>query len=493
MQSALGRTHRYSRMTLRNEVLHSVKWLAGARFAGQLVAWAITIVVIRILKPSDYGLMAIAEVLIGFAALFQELGLYSAMVQKRDLTQRQIEQAFGFLIITNLGIYLLIFAIAPFLADFFGDARLTNIVRVLGLQFPLASVGVVQDAMLSRTMRFKRKSIATVIIVLGNGFTTLGFALAGAGVWALVAGSLAGSVIRPVALSLAARHWCRPRFSREGMADMLHYGGFITASGLLWYVYSRSDVFIIGKILGKEVLGFYSIALQLASLPIQKVGEILNQVGLAAYSSIQHDMDAIRSHYLKVIRVLSFVAFPIFWGMSSVSPELVNVVLGAKWQPAIIPLQLLSLIMPLRMVSHSGSPLSAIGKPHIGTLVHLTALVIMPPAFLIGAYFGGLTGVSLAWVIAYPLLVLLRLGISMHPIGLRRRDYFIALSGPAMGGAFMYLIVMLLRTTVVRPWLGQRLGLVLLVGVGALAYVAFMWLLRRKDCNEILNLVKRGG
>jgi len=478
-------------MSLRNEVLHSLKWLAGARLAGQLVAWAITIVVIRILKPADYGLMAIAEVMIGFAALFQELGLYSAMVQKRDLTERQIEQAFGLLIMANTGIYLVLFLLAPYLAHFFGDPRLTNIVRVLGIQFPLASVGVVQDAMLSRSMRFKRKSIANVVIVLGNGFTTLGFALGGAGVWALVAGNLAGSVIRPVALSLAARHWCRPRFSREGMAEMLQYGSFVTLSGFLWYVYSRSDVFIIGKMLGKEVLGFYSIAMQLASLPIQKVGEVLNQVGLAAYSSIQHDMAAIRSHYLKAIRMLSFVAFPVFWGISSIAPELVNVVLGQRWQPAIIPLQLLSLVMPLRMVSHSGSPLAAIGKPQIGTLNHFIALLIMTPAFIVGAYYGGLTGISLAWVVAYPVVVLVRLGISMRPMGLRRRDYFASLAGPAMGGGFMYFIVMLVRIKVVQPWLGPRLGLMTLVAVGVLAYMTFMWLLRRNECREAISLVRR--
>jgi O-antigen/teichoic acid export membrane protein len=478
-------------MSLRNDVLHSLKWLAGARLAGQLVAWAITIIVIRILKPSDYGLMAIAEVMIGFAALFQELGLYSAMVQKRDLTQRQIEQAFGLLIVANMGIYLLVFALAPFLAQFFGDPRLTTIVRVLGIQFPLASVGVVQDAMLSRSMRFKRKSIANVVIVLGNGFTTLGFALAGAGVWALVFGNLAGSLIRPVALSVAAHHWCRPRFSREGMAEMLHFGSFVTLSGFLWYVYSRSDVFVIGKILGKEILGFYSIAMQLASLPIQKVGEVLNQVGLAAYSTIQHDMAAIRSHYMKVVRVLSFVAFPIFWGISSVSPELVNVVLGHRWAPAIIPLQLLSLVMPFRMVSHSGSPLSAIGKPQIATLNHLITLLLMPPAFIIGAYYYGLTGVSLAWVIMYPIAVLIRLHFSLAPLELSSRNYLASMAGPAAGGAFMYVTVILVREAVVRPWLGPRTGLLLLSGLGATAYLGFMWLLCRRRCREMIALTRR--
>lgn len=479
-------------MTLRKDVLHSLKWLAGARLAGQIIAWMITLVVIRILKPSDYGLMAIAEVLIGFATLFQELGLYSAMVQKRDLTDRQVEQAFGFLILVNSGIYILVFAIAPLLASFFGDPRLTNIVRVLGIQFPLASVGVVQDAMLSRSMRFKQKSLANLVIGLSNGITTLGFALAGAGVWALVFGSLAGAAIRPIALSLAARHWCRPRFSRDGMSDMLRFGSFVTISRLLWYVYSRSDVFIIGKLLGKELLGFYSIAMQLASLPIQKVAEMLDQVGFAAYSSVQHDLAAIRCHFLKVIRILSFISFPVFWGISSISPDLVMVVLGSRWEKAIIPLQLLGLVGPIRMIGHgSGSALTAIGKPHIGTLSPLIALIIMPPAFFIGTYYGGLVGASLAWVIGYPILVLARIPFTLPPLGLNTRKYLGAMVGPAAGGAVMYLTVILARGTIARPLLGPASGMALLIAIGALVYPVFMWLFWRRNFMEVVDLLRR--
>jgi O-antigen/teichoic acid export membrane protein len=306
-----------------------------------------------------------------------------------------------------------------------------------------------------------------------------------------VFGSLAGSVIRPVALSVAARHWCRPRFSREGMTDMLHFGGFVTTSRLLWYVYSRSDVFIIGKLLGKEILGFYSIAMQLASLPMQKVSEMLDQVGFAAYSSIQHDMAAIRSHYLKAIRILCFISFPVFWGISSISPELVMVVLGRRWEPAIVPLQLLGVIMPIRMMGHgSGSVLTAIGKPQIGTLNLLIALAIMPPAFFIGTYYGGLIGASLAWVIGYPILVIARLRFSLPPLGLTSRKYFAAMLGPATGGAVMYLVVILARETIAVPLLGAKTGMLFLAAIGALIYPAFMWLFWRKNCMEVINLVR---
>ncbi|NII11155.1 oligosaccharide flippase family protein [Oleiagrimonas sp. C23AA] len=479
-------------MSLRREVLHSLKWLAGARLAGQAIAWTITLVVIRILKPSDYGLMAIAEVLIGFATLFQELGLFSAMVQKRDLNDRHVEQAFGLLILINSGIYLLVFAMAPLLAGFFGDQRLVDIVRVLGIQFPLASFGVVQDAMLSRSMRFKQKSLANLVIGLGNGLTTLGFALAGFGVWALVFGSLAGALVRPFALGVAARHWCRPRFSRDGMSEMLRFGSFVTISKVLWYAYSRSDVFIIGKILGKELLGFYSIAMHLASLPMQKVSEMLDQVGFAAYASVQHDMEAIRGHFLRVIRVLGFISFPVFWGISSVAPDLVAVVLGQRWERAVIPLQLLGLVGPIRMIGHgSGSVLTAIGKPHIGTLSLLLAILIMPPAFFIGTYYGGLLGASLAWVIGYPVLVLARLPLLLPPLGLASRQYFAAMLGPATGGAVMYLAVMLARDQIAGTVQDPIVGMILLVLVGTVIYPAFMWIFWRGVCREVLDLLRK--
>lgn len=479
-------------MSLRSEVLHSLKWLAAARFVSQLIAWSVTLVVIRILAPSDYGLMAIAEILIGFAVLFREMGLYEAMVQKRDLTPRQIEQSFGILLVGNSMIYVLLFASAPWLAAFFGDPRLIDITRVLGIQFPLAAVGVVQDAILSRRMDFKRKSFVNLAVLVGNSVTTLSFALSGAGVWALVYGSLAGSVIRPAALVLAARYWCRPRFSREGMAPLLRFGSFITTNRIMWYVYSKADIFFIGKLLGKEALGFYSVAMQLATLPMQKTAEILNQVGLAAYSSVQQDMETLRSHYLKVIRILSLLAFPIFWGISSIAPELVNVVLGQRWAAVIVPLQVLGLVMPVRMIEHgSGGPVTAIGKPHLGTIGQVFALIIMPPAFFIGAWYGGLLGACLAWVTGYPILVLIRLRIVLPALGVTYGQYFRSMRGPASGGVAMYAVVIAARQTIAIPLLPSWAGLILLIALGAITYTGYMWFVRRGECREFLELAQK--
>lgn len=478
-------------MSLRGDVLYSLKWLAGARFAGQLIAWVITLVVIRILKPSDYGLMAMAGIMIGFAALFQELGLYTAMVQKRDLMRRQVEQSFGLLLVADCTIYVLVFLLAPLLSQFFGDTRLTDIIRVLGIQFPLAAIGVVQDAMLSRRMDFKRKSLANLAVTLGNGLTTLGFALTGAGVWSLVYGSLAGALIRPIALVAAARYWCRPRFSRVGMGGLLRFGGFVTASQIIWYVYSQADVFIIGKLLGKQTLGFYSVAMELATLPMRKVGGLLGQVGLAAYSSIQDDMPTLRLHFCKAIRVLSVLSFPVFWGISSIAPELVDVVLGRRWERAVIPLQLLSLMMPVRMIGHAGDgTLSAIGRPGLGTVNTLVSLVIMVPAFYVGTRYGGLLGATLVWVLIYPIVRLMQLRISLPALGLRLRQYLWPMAGPAAASAVMYIAVIIARMSLQRYTHNEIAALITMASVGSVVYLTFMWFVRRTDCLEVLDLLR---
>lgn len=479
-------------MSLRTDVLHSIKWLAAGRFSGQLVLWVITLVVIRLLDPEDYGLMALAGVMIGFADLFREMGLYSAMVQRRELSQRQVEQSFGLLIIANGLLYVLLLVTAPLIAGFFGDPRLEAMIRVLGIQFPLASVGVVQDAMLSRRMAFKPKSFVNLAAMLSNGFVTLGLALSGYGVWALVLGSLAGATVRPVGLVLAARHWCRPRFSWAGMSEMARFGGFVTASRVLWYFYARADVLIIGKLLGNHVLGFYAVALQLASMPMQKLSGLLGQVGFAAYSTVQHDLAVVRANYLKVLRMISFFAFPIFFGISSIAPDLVPVVLGEQWRPAILPLQILSLIMPIRMISTAGgSVVEAIGKPQVGTVNLMIACVLMPPAFFVGAWYGGLIGVSIAWLTAFPVLVLIRLSRSLPHIGVTVGMYVRSVARPATGAATMYLAVIAAREAVAEPFLHPISGLVFLIGTGALTYVAYMGLLCLRECREVVSLLRQ--
>ena len=391
----------------------------------------------RILAPADYGLLGMAMIPIGLMHMMDELGMGSALIQKQTLERYIVEQVFALLLVFNGSVYLLLYFSAPAIGVFFEEPQLIPILRVLGLQLPLMSLSVIPDSMLRRKMDFRRKSTVVLISTIGHGLTALGLAAAGFGVWALVLGNLLAVVIRVIGLNIAAADVYWPRFRLTGMHGVIGFGGFVTADRLLWYFYAQSDVFIIGKMMGKELLGFYAVAMQLATLPMQKIQGILNEVGFAAFSRIQDDKPRIADYYLKATSMLSVSVFPVFLGISSVAPEIVDILLTEKWAPAVVPLQLLSLIVPLRMISAISTPaLLGVGRPDVGVVNLIIACVIMPAAFFIGAHWG-LNGVALAWVVAYPILFLIMRYRTLPVLGVKLSRHLSVLRGPAVSAILM--------------------------------------------------------
>ena len=338
-------------MKMREQVMSALRWTIGARLTAQIVTWAITLVVIRILSPTDYGLLAMATVFIGFLTMFSEFGLGSAVVQRQDIDIPTLRRAFGVIVTIHFLLAGIVLSAAPLIADFFKEPRLVPIVRVLGFQFVLAAFAVMPDAMLQRRMEFRRRSLLDLSGAIASSVTTLVLALAGHGVWALVAGSLLRQAWKTVGINVLSpfRHW--PLFSLTGLRSLLTYGGHLTGAQFLWFFFTQIDIVIAGKWLGKELVGFYSVAVHLSSLPNQRIASVINQVAFPAFARIQHDIESVGRNFLLGVRVLSFVAFPILWGISSVAPEIVEVVLGPRWGPVALPLQVIGLVMPLRMIT----------------------------------------------------------------------------------------------------------------------------------------------
>ena len=190
---------------LRKQVVSSLAWLATARLSGQLITWTSTIVVMRLLAPADYGLVAMAMVPIGLIQLMEALGMGSALVQKEELERQMIEKVFVLLLLFNLALFLLNYLAAPAIATFFEEPQLRPMSRVLGLTFPLNSLSTVPDSLLRRDMRFRRKSIVVLISMVAHAAVTLGLAFSGFGVWALVAWSTRGVILSCGGLQPCAR------------------------------------------------------------------------------------------------------------------------------------------------------------------------------------------------------------------------------------------------------------------------------------------------
>ncbi|WP_342115995.1 lipopolysaccharide biosynthesis protein [Pseudoduganella sp. OTU4001] len=476
-------------MNLQAETARGVKWVAGAKLASQLITWVVTIVVMRLLVPGDYGLLAMATVLLGLLSMFSEVGLGPALVQRRDVSDQEMRQALSIIWIVNLALCLLANLLAPQVAAFYHEARLQSVVHVLSLQFLLVPLTVLPDVRMQRRLEYRQRSLIELTATLAASGLTLLLALQGVGVWALVGGALIGVLWRAVALNICAPGVWRPSLALGGMRHFLLFGGSVTGTRLLWYGFNQMDVIIVGRLLGEQQLGLYAVSMHLASLPLQRITAILNQVLFPALARAQEDLEAIRSSLLVTLGYVGLVAFPVLWGMASVAPELVAVVLGPGWEGAVLPLQALCVIMPFRsLIGLLPTVTDALGHPGAGFRNMLLASVVMPPAFYIGAQWG-VAGVALAWLMVYPFVMLINMRRLLGVIGISSKAV-LRRTGPAIACAAL----MLAAVTLLRPSLAgaPRLhALVLEIAAGVLAYGACSFLFNRSMLGELKQMMSR--
>jgi teichuronic acid exporter len=474
-------------MTLRAQVLTGLKWAAGARLMGQVVTWGITIVVMRLLTPGDYGLLSLATIFIAFIGLVAEIGLSAGVIQAREIELSQLRAIFGAVIAMSVLLcLLLVFLLAPAAAAYFSEPRLELVMQVLAFQFLPNAFTVLPIALLERELAFRGRSLIDLVTAIAGSLLTLGLALYGLGVWALVWGTLAVAALRALGLNLIRPFIHAPSFSLSRAGHMFRFSRDVVLTRLLWFFYSQADSFIAGKMLGTHSLGLYSVSMHIASLPVQRVSAIINQIAFAAFARANRESGRVDFHTRSSVRALSFFAFPVLWGMSSVAPEFISVVLGKQWEPAIQAFLLLCLVMPLRMLSpvlHSA--LQGIGRADVSLRNTAFAAVAMPITFYIGCKFD-LVGLALAWVLAFPLVFLGNLLRSLPHLKLQLTDFLAAMKAPALISAVMYGGVTLTRLALHAE---PIVNLAVLVTVGVVLYAALSLVFNRGGVREVWAMI----
>ena len=360
------------------------------------------------------------------------------------------------------------------------DLAMTHAVRAgRVLAFLVATGSVVIFAGLSRSI-FRDWRIALL--------ATLAFALSGLGVWSLVLGSLVSVVLNSIGINLLHPflHW--PKFSFKGLGRLFGFGGYVALSRVMLYLYLQADMIVGGRMLGKEQIGFYSVGMHLASMPMQRVSAILNEVAFPAFARIQENRARVAHHVLQAIRLAGLCAFPVFWGMGAVAPELVGVLLGAKWEPAILPLQLLAAVMPLRMIGQLMPPtLQGVGKARLNAQNQFVACVTMIVAFLIGVQYG-IVGLAVAWVVGFPLTFIANVRTWFPALDIPASKIFGAIVRPALAAAGMFVTVEGARMLGTGP---GPLGLATMIAVGAVTYGLLSLAMNRNGLREARHLLLR--
>jgi len=472
-------------MSIERKAIAGLKWTGAAKLIGQAASWAVTLVVVRLLAPGDYGLMAITVVVVSVFSSIAELGLGASMVQAPTLPSQELAQISGLALILNLAIGSLVALTAPVIGELFNDTRLTAVIQVSALQFIPAALCTVPQAVAHRDMRFKWLAWVDLMAGAVAGLTTLALALQGAGVWALVLGSLSSSTVRAAMLLRDGIVWPTLRFADT--RRHLRFGGAITTARLAWQVVNQSDVLIAGRFLTQEAVGLYSVSLHVATLPMQKIMGIVNQVAFPAVARLQADPDRLRERLLFALGLLNLVAVPLTWGISAVAPEFVALVFGDKWASAVYPLQVLSLIVPLKMISALITTATlGVGAATLDLRNTMINAVVLPLAFL-GSVHWGVDGLASGWVVALTIVLALTLPRMCKVLGLTIRE--VARTGftPMLAGAAMYGVIMMVRALLAEAEVAYRLPALILGGT--LAYLAVITVLKRSIWNDLGRVI----
>lgn len=467
-------------------MVRGIAWVGAAKWSTQALTWLATLVIARILSPSDYGIFSMAVLYLGFLALVTEFGLGTAIVTIRNLSEDQIAQLNSLSICLGVSGFLLTCIAAFPLAHFFRTPELTYVLIVMALGFIISSLQSVPTALLQRDLRFKLisaidlcKSVSTTVVMLVLAF-------AGARYWTLVFGSLVGSIVA-VALTLMKKSHRIARPDWNTLRHPIKFGWQVLVARGAWYSYSNSDFLVAGRVLGSVVLGYYTLAWNLATMPIDKITALVGSVTPGIYSAAQDDSSVLRRYLLKPTEVLSLGLFPVMIGMALVAKDAVLVLLGAKWQSAILPLQLLSIYACVRsMMPLFGQVLMVTGDSRYVMWTNITSAILFPAAFLVGSRWGAV-GIAATWVLVYPLNALPLYWRVTKRIHLGNVDYFRALWPGLHGTLVMAVGVGLLKIFTSRLQSAVASLSVQVVG-GAAIYLLTMYFFHRSRV-EILSRI----
>ncbi len=478
-----------------SKVLSALRWTTAARLLAQAVTWMITIFVIRILSDVDYGLISLAGVLIGFVTLVNELGAIPALVQMKHITDKVVRQVHGLVLLSNLVLAAAVFLVAPYYAAFFGENELILITRVLSTQLLIGALAATPTALLKRELDFKGLSMVDFAAMISAALTSLAMALAGGGVWSLVGGSLVNTVVRTSGILWLSRRTqgfhMLPLFHFGGLGALFGFGARVSAQRVLWFLQTQVDILLVSRLLSVELAGAYVVAVNLAMLPMNKAFSLINQVALPAYARIQHDVKQARWYFIRAGEMASLVFFPLLWGFSIVADDFVLACLEHKWVDSIVVLQLVSLVVPLRVLAQLATPmLEGLGHPGVALRNLVVSSILVPAGILVGILVtGGLSGVATGLVVSYLLAIPINARRTLPILRTNAMDVVGPLLPTVLSAALMYGVVAIARAFVLQD-LSSPARLVASILIGATAYLLAILSLNQAIVVRAVKLIR---
>ena len=477
-------------MSLAESTASGAKWSLISVTGRRLMSLLTSIVLARLLSPTDFGLVAMAAVFVGFIELLRDMGTGAGIVQTSRPTDELLSSVFWLNVGLGVVATALLLSLAPLAAMLFRESRLTLVLQGLSISVPFAALSVVQTSLLAREMRFRRLAIVELTGSLAGGVLGIMLALSGYAVWSLVWQSVC-SVLLVSAGTCLVSGW-RPRFvfRFSSLRSILGFSANLAGFNLLNYFVRNADTFLIGRYLGAQNLGLYDLAYRVMLYPLQLVSWALGRALFPVYARMQTDHVRLGAAYLKVTRAIALIVFPMMLGLVAVAEPFVQTVVGAAWS-SVTPL--LFILGPLAAYQAIGTTVGyiyqATGRTDVLLRWGAGAGTLLVASFVVGLQWG-IVGVAACYAIVSYALAYHTFKIPLGLIGLPVSQVFDAVSRPLLCSIGMLVVVLCVYWLLPEALSGLVL-LGVLVPVGVTVYACATWLYNRDSLIELAKVASR--
>ena len=476
-----------ARGELDRSFVSGIAWTSVVTWMSQIVSWGSTLVVVHYLAPTDYGLVGMALLYLGIVQMASELGLGAAVVKYRELTPDQIGQFNALSVVAGAcGVVLSMLVSIP-MGHFFREPRLPLVVVVMSFAFFISGFRIVPQALMQKRLQFRKLALIEGTQSLIGAVCNMTMAVLGFGYWTLALGMVITSTAYSILIvTQTPTGFRRPRFS--AIRQPFTFSSHMLITRFAWYGYDNADFAVIGRVLGANALGAYTIGWTLSGMAVEKITALIGRVTPAFFSAVQTDFAELRRYLLVLTEGLALLTFPASIGLALTAEEIVRVALGEKWVVAIVPLQLLAILATIKSVSPLiPQVLAAIGEARTNMRISLMTLAVLPTAFLIATRWG-IAGVAMAWLVLGPVMLSPLMIRAFRLIQLPAGSYFRAL-WPATSSCLVMAAAVIVVNRLFLSHSPLYVALIGKVAVGAVSYAAALLLLHGKRVAAIRKVL----
>ncbi len=473
---------------IKSKALKSVKWSSFGELLSRSISPLITLILARILMPSDFGILGVTTITIGILQSIQTFGLDAALIQRETELKKAANSVFWINFALSLFSYCLILLFAPVIGHFFHSDSVVNVLRVLCLQLPIYALCSTHFSLLKRGFLFKHLFFVKFGISLIPGLVAIPLALLGKGVWALVWGYLAGSVYQVLILWMISS-W-RPTFDfdKNITKKLLSFGFWVLSEGLLGMVIVWGDAIILGHFMGIGDLGIYRLGFSFVMFAFGLFFNPLSPVLYSTFSRLQSDFGQLKKTFLNVNQLIATVSIPMGVGLALCAGTISQAVFGDKWKGIEVVILSLGIMNGFAwLVGINPEVYRAIGRPDVNAKLQILTAVYYIPVYIIAAPHG-LFVFCMARIGVAVVAQFLHIYFAHRYLGLPFTYLGKCIRSPLLASFIMGVVILSFAnfSADMNVWFKAFS----MVGLGVISYVFALWAIERELLNKIIRLVR---